>query len=70
LERWRPCFSRPTHQHQINRLIDPRRTGHAARSSGERQLNRLLNPTNLNITDRRTSIQHQLDGFVQARQRV
>jgi hypothetical protein len=65
LERWCSGFSRPTHQHQINRLIDTRRTGHAARPSGERQLNRLSNPTNLNITDRRASIKHQLDGFVQ-----
>jgi hypothetical protein len=61
----RHLLRRPTHQHQINRLIDPRRTGHAAKAGGERQLNRLSNPTNLNITDRSASIQHQLNGFVQ-----
>jgi hypothetical protein len=61
----RHLLRRPTHQNQINRLIDTRRTGHAARPSGECQLNRLRNPANLNITDRRASIQHQLDGFVQ-----
>jgi hypothetical protein len=61
----RHLLRHPTHQYQINRLIDPQCTGHAARPSGECQLNRLRNPTNLNITDRSASIQHQLNGFVQ-----
>jgi hypothetical protein len=39
-------------------------------STHQHQINRLSNAINLNITDRRASIQHQFDGLIKPRQRI